>query len=320
MITVLKPGLLTTVQDGGRPGYRAFGMPLAGAMDRHAYAIANALAGNAPGAAALEATLLGPTLRFEAEAYVGLCGADMQATLDGEPVASGSGLAVPAGAELALGSAPVGCRAYLAVHGGIDVAPVLGSRSTYTRAAIGGLHGRPLRAGDVLPVAMAEGRPRAARALPRALLPRVGGAIALRVLLGPQDDRITEEGIRTFLESAYVVTNRNDRMGYQLDGPAVRLRGAADIVSDGLCPGAVQIPGGGTPIVMMVDCQTTGGYAKVATVIGPDLARLAQARRDDVVRFVACSDEDAVAALRAERRALRDIADALRGEAAGRRP
>lgn len=314
MLTVLKPGLLTTVQDLGRRGHRAFGMPLAGAIDRRSHALANVLAGNAAGAATLELTLLGPTLRFDRPAYVALCGADLRAKLDGSPVANGSGFLVPAGAELAFSSAAMGVRAYLAVRGGIEVAPVLGSRATYTRGALGGFEGRMLKAGDRLPLApgAAEG-PTAPRALPPQLMPLTGGEVRLRVLLGPQDDRFTDEARATFLDAAYAVTNRNDRMGYQLDGPALRHREKADIVSDALCPGAVQVPGSGAPIVMMADCQTTGGYAKLATVIGPDVARLGQARLGDRVRFVACDDEEALSALRAERRTLEEAAAFLRG-------
>jgi antagonist of KipI len=316
MMTVLKPGPLTTVQDTGRRGYRAFGMPLAGAMDRLSFALANVLAGNPPGAAALEMTLLGATVRLERDGYLAVCGADMRATLDGEPVPNGSGFPARGGSELVCLSAATGCRAYLAIHGGIDVPAVLGSASTYTRGAIGGFEGRALRSGDVLPIGSAVAAlPRAARALPAGLLPTCPHELSLRVLLGPQDDLFLPEGVRTFLESAYTVSNRNDRMGYQLDGPLIAHRDRPDIVSDALCPGAIQVPGSGTPIVLMADCQTTGGYAKIATVIGPDLARLAQARFGDTVRFVACSDEEAVGALRSERQAVAGAAAAFRAPA-----
>lgn len=300
MIEVARPGLLSTIQDEGRPGYLAFGMPLAGAMDAEAYALANLLAGNAPGAAAIEMTLLGATFRFEEDAYVGIAGADMQATLDGEPVAAGSAFLVRQGTALAFSAAREGCRAYLAVRGGIDVPPFLGSRSTYARGAVGGLHGRPLAAGDRIPIAEAPPPPPARALLPRDL-PRHGGPITLRVMLGPQDHRFAPEGLAAFLGSAYAVTNRNDRMGYRLEGPAIRHADGADIVSDALLPGAVQVPGSGTPIVMMADAQTVGGYAKIATVIAADLPRLAQARRGDTVRFARCSHAGAVKALEAAR-------------------
>ncbi len=308
MITVLKPGLLTTVQDAGRPGHRASGLPVAGAMDWLACALANLLAGNPPDAAVLEMTLLGGTFRFERAGQAAVCGADMQGTLRGEPVASGTSFPVKAGDELAFRGARSGCRAYLAVLGGIDVPVVLGSRSTYFRAAVGGFQGRALRAGDVLPVGNSPGGPSEPRALPPDLLPSYGSTASLRVLLGPQDDHFTAAGIATFLGSTYRVTNQNDRMGYLLDGPTIERNRGPDIVSDALCPGAVQVPGSGRPLVMMADAQTVGGYTKIATVIGPDLGRLAQAKLGDSVKFGACTDAEAVEAVRAERLLLEEVA------------
>jgi antagonist of KipI len=310
VISVVRPGLLSTIQDEGRPGYLAFGMPLAGAMDADAYAVANLLAGNQRGAAAIEMTLLGGAFRFEEEAYAAIAGADMQATLDGEPVAPGSAFRVPGGRVLSFSSAVEGSRTYLAVRGGIDVPPVLGSRATYTRAGVGGLAGRALVAGDRLPVGPASSPP-PARALRRQDLPRRSPEIALRVLLGPQDDRFAPEGLATFLGSTYRVTNRNDRMGYRLEGPSIRHRDGPDIVSDALLPGAVQVPGSGTPIVMMADAQTVGGYAKIACVISADLPRLAQARRGDAVRFARVGPGEAVRALRRARARLDAIAARL---------
>lgn len=311
MIAVLKPGLLTTVQDAGRPGHRASGLPVAGAMDRLAYAIANLLAGNPPGAAALELTLLGGTFRFERGGYAALCGADLQATLDGAPLAPACGFPVRRGSVLALGYARSGCRAYLAPAGGVDVAPLLGSRSTYVRAALGGLEGRALRAGDAVPVGAARRAPKRPRALDPRLVPPCGGPVTLRALPGPQDDLFHPEGLATFFGAPFAVSNRNDRMGYQLEGPAVRHLRGPDVVSDALVPGSVQVPGSGRPIVMMADAQTTGGYAKIATVVGPDLRLLAQAKVGDAVRFAACSEEEAVEALREERRWLERVASEL---------
>jgi antagonist of KipI len=311
VIAVVKPGLLTTVQDAGRPGLRAFGMPVAGAMDRHAFTVANLLAGNAGNAAALELTLFGGTFRFEAPAYVALAGADMRATLDGEPVRPWTAFHVRAGAALALGSAAAGVRAYVAVHGGVAVPPVLGSRSTYARAAVGGLEGRALRAGDRLPVGAGASPPSGPRSLSLVLVPKYPHDVTLRVLLGPQADRFTLRGIETLVASRYAVTARNDRMGYRLEGPAVEHLAGADIVSDALLPGAVQVPGNGMPVVIMADGQTVGGYAKVATVIGPDLAKLAQVRAGDAVRFVRCERGEAVEALRAERAAQVRLAAVL---------
>ncbi|MCL5884288.1 MAG: biotin-dependent carboxyltransferase family protein [Deltaproteobacteria bacterium] len=312
MILVLAPGLLTTVQDQGRRGFRAFGMPWAGAMDRYAFAAANLLAGNPPGAAALEMTLAGGSFRFEDAAYAAVCGADLGADLDGAPVGNWAAFPVPSGATLSFGTAGSGCRAYLAVRGGIDVPVVLGSRSTYTRARVGGLGGRALAAGDVLRSgAMAVSESRSPRSLPPRYILPCGGDARLRVLPGPQDDMFVPEGIATFYSAAYRVTDRNDRMGYRLDGPAVRHLCGADIVTDALTPGAVQVPGDGMPVVATADCHTTGGYAKIGAVIGPDLRLLAQVRSREAVRFARCSDDEAVAALRGERAAYAAMAEAL---------
>jgi len=304
MITVLKPGLLTTVQDTGRFGHRASGMPVAGAMDRLALAAANHLAGNEPGAAALELTLVGGAFRFELEAIVALAGAEFPASLDGQPISTGASFRAPAGATLTLGVARRGVRACLAVQGGIDVPVRLGSRSTYARAGFGGFEGRALRAGDRLSI----GEARSASSPPASLLPgefpelaAPGSTVTLRVIPGPQEELFHPEGLETLHGAAWKVTTQNDRMGYRLDGPTVRLMGAADIVTDAVVPGAVQVSGDGKPMVLMVDCQTTGGYAKPFTVIGPDLRRLAQARAGDGVRFLRCTQAEAVAALEEER-------------------
>jgi antagonist of KipI len=304
MIAVLKPGLLTTVQDAGRLGHRASGMPLAGAMDRLALAIANRLAGNEPGAAALELTLMGGTFRFEADAIVALAGAEFPASLDGRVVPPGAPFLAAAGATLTLGVARRGVRAYLAVRGGIDVPVQLGSRSTYARAGFGGFEGRALRAGDRLPIGEAPGPAfQGMSRLPGELLDLAapGGTVTLRVIPGPQEELFHPDGLETLLGATWKVTTQNDRMGYRLEGPPVRLRGAADIVTDAVVPGAVQVSGDGKPMVLMVDCQTTGGYAKPFTVIGPDLRQLAQARAGDGVRFLRCTQAEAVAALEEER-------------------
>lgn len=312
MLRVLKPGLLTTLQDEGRPGYLAHGVPASGAVDRYAHRVANLLLGNESGDAALEMTMSGGTFLFDEETGVAVCGADMGARLDGGPVKAWSCFTVSPGAELSFAYAKEGCRCYLAVSGGFDVAPVLGSRSTYVRASLGGFEGRALKAGDALPLRASRKVAFSLMDLPDRYIPRYGRDITLRVLLGPQDDHFQPESVATFLSEPYAVTNRNDRMGYVLEGPAVRHLDGADIVSDALVPGSVQIPGSGMPIVMLADCQTTGGYAKIATVIGPDLGLLAQGKAGDRVRFVRCSDAEAVQALREERRRYREIAELFR--------
>jgi len=300
--TVIDPGTLSTIQDQGRTGYRAFGVPVSGVMDRYAFAMANILVGNVCDAAVVEMTLSGGKFRFPCEAYVAVCGADMQGKLNGKAIKNWSGFYVPANSELAFSYAVNGCRAYLAFSGGIAVPQVMGSRSTYLRAGIGGHDGRALQAGDVLGIARVPSLPYRLNELAYPLIPKYASDLRLRVILGPQDDLFTDGGIATLLNSGYTVSNRNDRMAYVLEGESVSHKNGADIVSDALCPGAVQIPGNGMPIIMMADCQTTGGYAKIATVIGPDLAKLAQAKAGDRVSFATCSDAEAIAALVAEKK------------------
>jgi biotin-dependent carboxylase-like uncharacterized protein len=269
-------------------------------MDRYAYRLVNLLAGNRMGAAVLEMSILGGAFEFGSECLVSVCGADMQPNLDGKKVPNWSAFYVPAGALLSFDYALTGCRTYLAVHGGINVPLVLGSRSTYTRAYVGGVAGKPLKAGDVLHVGNDVGSRSMPSILPEQFVPRYDQERRLRVIMGPQDDMFTAEGIGTFLESKYTVSNEADRMGYRLEGPKIEHAGAADIISDALPEGAVQVPAHGMPIVMMADRQTTGGYPKIATVIGPDLSLLAQGRPGDTVCFRSCSDKEALDVLRSE--------------------
>lgn len=311
MFTTINPGFFTTIQDGGRWGYQAYGMPVAGAMDRYAYRIANLLVGNKTNAAAIEMTILGASFKFDESQLVALCGADMQAKLDGVSVKNWSAFVVQKGSELKLDYAVTGCRAYLAVRGGIDVPSVLGSRSTYTRAKVGGLEGRALRQGDVLNVGHETETEVQAGSLQAQYIPRYEQTLALRILLGPQDDMFTAEAVATLLKSEYVITDEADRMGYRLVGPKITHTDKADIVSDALPFGAIQVPAHGMPIIMMADRQTTGGYAKIGTVIGPDLSKLAQAKPGDEVCFRLCSEEEAVNALQAELESYANIAHSI---------
>jgi len=301
MCTVIDPGIMTTVQDLGRTGYRAFGMPVSGVMDRYAFAMSNIMAENGREAAVLEMTLRGGRFRFANEEYVAVCGADMQGKLNGRKIKNWSSFYVPRDSELVFGYAATGCRTYVAFSGGIAVPQVMGSRSTYLRGGLGGYQGRALQNGDVFEITRVEALPIRPKELAYPLVPKYANDVRLRVILGPQNDLFTEEGIATFLRSRYTVSTRNDRMGYLLDGAAVTHKNGADIVSDALCPGAVQVPGNCMPMIMMADCQTSGGYAKIAVVIGADLAKLAQAKAGDRISFVACSDSEAIAALSAEK-------------------
>ena len=279
----------TSLQDGGRVGYQRYGVASSGAMDRLALAAANALVGNPAGAAAIEFTLLGG--RFTAEGgpvRVAVAGAPSGLDLDGQAVPSSATLTVAPGQVLAVGPMRAGVFAYLAVGGGFDLPPQLGSLSLHQRAALGGFHGRTLQAGDRLPLHPAPDGP--AMVLPPVPLP---GDRAIRVVLGPQDDLFTARGIETFRTAVFRVSQQADRMGYRLAGPAIEHAAGYNIVSDGIVWGSVQVPGSGEPICMMADRQTTGGYPKIATVVSADLRVLAQRRPGDPVRFEAVGIEAA---------------------------
>ena len=285
-IEVLRAGLLTTVQDRGRFGYQKFGVPVSGAVDEIALRVANLLVGNPEGAAALEVTALGPKLRFLADAVVAFTGAEIEGDLDGRPLPGYTSLQVRAGQILDVRACTRGLRSYLAIAGGVDVPVLLASRSTCLVASFGGFRGRALMIGDVLTVGPSPSSSDILeRRVPDAWRGRQAGPVTLRVVLGPQDDAFTEEGRRTFLESIYRVTPHADRMGYRLEGPVIAHKGSADILSDWVPLGAVQVPGDGKPIILLADRQTTGGYPKIATVIKPDLGLVAQLRSGDVLAF-----------------------------------
>lgn len=271
-----RPGPLTTVQDLGRTGYLAEGICPSGAMDIPAARAANALVGNAPGAAVLEMTLQGITARFEADACIALAGADMPATLDGVPMPRYQAVLARAGAVLACGFAASGCRAYLAVSGGIAVPPVLGSRSTHVRASLGGHEGRALRAGDLLPVGPCRGALPIGKGMQPP--PAPPDPLTIRVTDGPQRGLFTRAEMQALLAAEFRVSPQSDRMGIRLDSPPLRFAAPVDIISDCVPPGAVQLPASGQPIILLADRQTTGGYAKPCVVIAADLPLLAQAR------------------------------------------
>jgi len=252
---------------------------------------------NQPNAAALEMTMLGGEFYFAQDTWGAICGADMQATLNGKKVQNWSRFFISRGSELVFGYSKTGCRGYLAVHGGIAVPEMLGSRSTYTRGNFGGFKGRGLQVGDELAIGKEENVPQCAIQLAAEFIPEYTCEVNLRVMLGPQDDLFTAQGIETLFKSPYYISNDADRMGYRLEGAKIEHAGKPDIISDALCQGAIQVPGHGMPIIMMADRQTTGGYAKIGTVISADLSKLAQAKPGEMVRFVPCSDEEGVAAL-----------------------
>lgn len=304
-IDMLDGGLFTTVQDLGRVQYQRYGVAVSGAMDGFALRAANRLVGNADTAAGLEVTLLGPEVRFAQHGLLAVTGANLGPCVDGRPIQMWRTIAVRTGSVLSFSGQRDGVRAYLAVDGGIDVPVVLGSRSTSTRSGVGGFEGRPLRAGDTLPLGeSAGGRAAAKRAMRPADIPSYRHDHRVRVVFGPQDDAFSDEGQSTFLTAAYTMTPQSDRIGCRFDGPRIAHRTSADIVSDGTTLGIVQVSGDGMPIVLMADRGTTGGYTKIATVISADIWRLAQAAPGDRVRFDAVDLDEACARLRDQEAAL----------------
>lgn len=292
-ILVEHPGMLTSVQDLGRWGYQALGMPVAGAMDPHSLRMGNILLGNPENAAALECTLLGPTLKITCEkTLLALTGADLKMKINHKDALPWKALEVFRGDRISFSnSREGGCRGYLCFAGGMEVPQVMESRSTYLRGKIGGFSGRALKKGDSLTL----GKPdflwerSAGLECPAELRPQEPPHNLFRVVLGPQEEKFTSRGIETFFSSEYTVSSAADRMGFRLEGPKIEHREGADIVSDAIPPGSIQVPGHGEPIVMMADRQTTGGYAKIGVLCSGDFGRFAQKMPGQKVRFTSIS-------------------------------
>jgi antagonist of KipI len=294
--------LLTTVQDLGRWGHQTAGVPVAGPMDVYSHRLANQLVGNSENAAALEITLVGPELTADGDLLCALAGAEFTVLVGGHAVRPVGAFRVPAGATVRFLERRTGARATLAIRGGIAVPPVFGSRATSVLSHIGPLGGRPLAAGDTLPIGDERRFDDPIASAYPLTLPR-GGA-RLRVIPGPHDGMFTRAAHETLLSARYRVTPRSNRMGYQLDGGRLEHTGAADVLSDATPAGSIQVPGSGQPILLMADRQTTGGYPKIATVISADLPLAGQLAPGDWIEFVACTRAAAVDALRVQERRL----------------
>ncbi len=304
-MTILSPGPLSTIQDGGRFGYMSTGFSPGGAMDIHSMKLANILAGNPMGEGVIEMTVMGLRAEFHCDSVIALTGADMQPTLNDIAIPMYTSVEIHAGDVLSLGMAKTGMRSYLSVCGGFDLPLAMGSMSTNLKCGLGGFKGRKLAAGDEIPLrspATLE-----ATGHRKTEIPDFPDRLGIRVVLGPQDDFFTKKGIDTFLGETYTVTDKSDRMGIRLDGAKIENKNGVDIISDGIATGSVQIPASGTPIIMMADRQTTGGYAKIATVISADLGRVAQARPGTLLRFTAISEKEAVALKKAEEKKLKAL-------------
>jgi antagonist of KipI len=303
---VRRPGLLTTVQDLGRWGHQATGVPVAGPMDTYSHRLANLLVGNDPSAAGLEITLIGPELEFDSRTTLAICGADFDITCDGQTMPTGLSFAVAAGARLHFGRRRAGARAYVAVAGGLQTPLVLGSRATHLVSAMGGIEGRALVAGDRLPILPSPpGRPRRAIGI---LLPSTG-RVRLRLLPGPQADAFPPEAAHTLATVSFRVSPRSNRMGYRLEGPPLVRYERPEPISEPLAFGAIQVPAAGEPILLMADRQTAGGYPKIASVIAADLPIAGQLAPGDTIEFSWSSRPEAAAALIARERSLLRISD-----------
>lgn len=311
-IFIKSPGALSTVQDMGAVGHLADGFPSAGVMDRYSAALANILVGNGEGDAVVEMTMKGMCITFLDRTVFALTGADMTPMLCKKNIPMNAAVTAHPGDVLEMGFARTGCRGYLAIRGGIDVPRVFGSRSTNLRCSFGGYYGRRLEEGDVVPITPAPLLSEyavSARNLPYS---GVGGKnISVRAVPGPQDYMFTPEALETFFSSPYTVSPESDRMGIRLKGEVLESRDGVDIISDGIVFGSVQVPRSGMPIVLMADRQTTGGYAKIATVIEADLPSLAQARPGDEITFVKTDVKSAAAALKGMRASLAQVRASL---------
>lgn len=321
-IDVIKPGLATSVQDAGRPGYYHLGIPLSGALDQHSLVLANLLVGNDEGAAVLETTLLGPELRFDAPALVAVTGADAKPRLNGQEMPRNESFAVRAGDQLGFDFMRLGARMCIAVAGGIDVPLVLGSRSTYGLGAFGGLQGRRLQAGDRLPVGWPSQRARPGRRANAALLPTLAKEVELRVLPGLYFHRLQQASVQSFFSDTWTVGSEADRIGYRYkNGTPLRFLerrppfGAGDdpsnIVDAGYPYGSIQVPGGREPIILHRDAVSGGGYAMLGTVISADMDLIAQMQPHHQARFVAVDMAQALQARAERRQRMARLRDAL---------
>lgn len=292
-IRILKGGMLTTVQDLGRTGYQSQGFSVAGVMDVRSFKIANLLLDNPENEAVLEFTLIGPTLEFTSATIIAITGGDFQPTINGEPAPMYKAIYMNKGDILKFGSARTGSRGYIAFSSYLDIPVEMGSRCTNLKSRLGGFKGRKLQAGDYITFRIKR------RYLPFFLSRELKGddfdqdETVLRVVMGPQDDLFSKQGIETFLNSEYTVTSDFDRMGCRLEGPFIAPKETSDIISDGIALGSIQVPSHGKPIILLSDRQTTGGYAKIATVASVDIYKLVQRKTDHKVRFKAITVQEA---------------------------
>jgi antagonist of KipI len=310
MIHVVKPGLLSTVQDLGRYGYQKYGVIVSGSMDPIAHRISNWLVGNDENGAVIEMTLTGPVLEFQETSLISICGGDLSPSIDGQPVPLWRSVLVKKGSTLKFGGCRSGARAYLALAGGIDVPAVMNSRSTYLRAAIGGFDGRSLKEGDLLRSGeVLEGSQEIIEYLTPYLeegnFTEIDWSIssefisthrsqkAIRVMEGPEFGLFTKDSRQAFFEKPFKVSPQSDRMGYRLDGTKLDLEQDTDMISEAVSFGTIQVPSDGNPIILLADRQTTGGYPRIGQIASVDLPLIAQTKPGEELSFTVITHEEA---------------------------
>ena len=306
---VLEPGILTTIQDLGRYGFSQFGVPPSGALDTLSFRAGNLLVGNREEEACLETTLMGLKIMALKEVVISITGGDLCPTLNEEPLAMWRTHLLVEGDVIRFKKVRAGCRAYLAASGGFVVPRIMGSSSTYLSGNFGGLEGRKLRRGDILyTVDISSSLNKLGLQFPVDWIPSPDKEVSLRVIPGPQNHHFTVEGLQTFCSSSYHVTPQCDRMGVRLEGPKIGRRSDVEesIISEGLIPGTIQVPGDGKPIIILTEL-VTGGYAKIATIISTDLPKVAQVKPGDHVRFVPVSIEASHHLLREQEERLKEF-------------
>ena len=301
-LLVIKPGLLTTVQDLGRFGHQAAGVPVAGPMDSFSHRLANQLVANDAAAATLEITLIGPELECDVETTFAIAGAHFDVWCGDRPVPMATSFRVSQGQRVRFGKRIQGARAYLGVSGGVQARPILGSRATHVVSGMGGHDGRALVAGDRLPIASSL-PPDTIRKAVGLTLP-TGGRATLRVIPGPQAEWFHADALRAVSGTSFRISSRSNRMGYRLEGPPLARIRPSELISEPVCMGAIQVPGAGEPILLMADRQTAGGYPKIGHVISADLPLAGQLAPGDFIEFLPCTMHEAVAALIARERQL----------------
>jgi len=293
-LTVVKAGMLTTVQDLGRRGYQGLGVPVAGPMDAYSHRLANQILGNDPMAAALEITIMGPELVADGDVTCAITGARIETTVDGLQVPFDEPFRVRSGSRLRCGQRMKGARMTLAVAGGFEVPPTLGSRATHLVSRMGPFGGRALRPGDVLPIGNTTPGPRGG-GVPLAL---PDGGAHVRIVPAVHRDRFTDGAWGLLQQARFIVSPQSNRMGYRLDGPVLAHVQGADILSEGMPPGAIQVPASGQPILLLAERATTGGYATIANVISADLPIAGQLAPGEWIQFDVVTHAEALTALR----------------------